>query len=232
MKKKVLLSSIATIVLCLCLIAGTTFALFTSEGKVDITVTSGKVQVSADINTDSFKGESLVGTDSYTAPKTDDNGALVVTFENGGTATWNASTAELVLDRVTPGDFVTFNVDCANSSNVAIRYRFVVSLVDDPNVDDDTILTSALTVKINGVECQLTDGVYFESAWTELDIDATAAENAWSTEIIVGIDETVGNGYTDGDGNFISYHDRTAKISVVLEAIQGNGFDAEGNPLT
>ena len=226
MKKKVLLSSIATIALCLCLIAGSTYALFTSEGKVDITVTSGKVQVSADMDTNTFKGESVIGTDTTDATKVTDNGNVVVTFENGGDATWNASTAELVLDRVTPGDFVTFDVDCANSSNVSIQYRFVVKLVDDPDVDDDTILASALTVKINDVECSLTNGVFFESNWEYIDIGtATATDNAWTTNIVVGIDETVGNGYIDANGDFISYHDRTAKIVVVLEAIQGNGFD-------
>ena len=47
MKKKVLMSSIVTIVLCLTLIAGSTYALFTSESNVNVAVTSGKVVVKA-----------------------------------------------------------------------------------------------------------------------------------------------------------------------------------------
>ena len=49
MKKKVLLSSIATIALCLCLIAGSTFALFTSQDNVNIAVTAGEVEMVAGI---------------------------------------------------------------------------------------------------------------------------------------------------------------------------------------
>lgn len=38
MKKKVLITSILTIVVCLCLIAGSTYALFTSEKELTIDV--------------------------------------------------------------------------------------------------------------------------------------------------------------------------------------------------
>ena len=49
MKKKILLSSILTIVLCISLITGSTFALFTSESKVNVAVSSGKVEMVANI---------------------------------------------------------------------------------------------------------------------------------------------------------------------------------------
>ena len=48
MKKKIT-SAVLTIVLCLSLIAGSTYALFTSEDTVNIAVTSGKVNVVATI---------------------------------------------------------------------------------------------------------------------------------------------------------------------------------------
>ena len=41
MKKNRILSSIITIALCLSLIAGSTFALFTSTDEVDIAITAG-----------------------------------------------------------------------------------------------------------------------------------------------------------------------------------------------
>ena len=50
MKKKVLLSSIVTIALCLTLIAGTTFALFTDNIVMNIAVTSGKVDLTANLD--------------------------------------------------------------------------------------------------------------------------------------------------------------------------------------
>lgn len=48
--KKVILPSIATILLCLCLIVGSTFALFTSTSKIDITVLSGSVDMTASVD--------------------------------------------------------------------------------------------------------------------------------------------------------------------------------------
>ena len=49
MKKKVLLSAVVTIALCLCLIAGSTFALFTSKSETNIAVTAGNVDVTASV---------------------------------------------------------------------------------------------------------------------------------------------------------------------------------------
>ena len=49
MKKKILLSSIVTIALCLCMIAGSTFALFTGTAETNIVVKSGKVELSASV---------------------------------------------------------------------------------------------------------------------------------------------------------------------------------------
>ena len=45
MKKRIILSSVITMLLCLCMIGGATYALFTSETSVNIAVTSGKVKV-------------------------------------------------------------------------------------------------------------------------------------------------------------------------------------------
>ena len=47
MKKRILLTSVCSILLCFCLITGATYALFTSESKVNVAVTTGKVDVVA-----------------------------------------------------------------------------------------------------------------------------------------------------------------------------------------
>ncbi len=228
MNKKILISSVATIVLCLILIVGSTYALFTDNHAVNIAVNSGKVDVTAAVDASTLVGFSDIQDQVTDAHK--DAATNVLTFVNGGTATWNATDSILSLDKITPGDFVTFTVKGTNASNVAVRYRYVISLVDDPADADDLILTSAMTVKVNGVACTLTDGKYFVSdEWVMLPADGTVA--IADAVITIGMDEEVGNGYEDSNGEFVSYHDRTAKITVVLEAIQGNGFDANGDPI-
>ena len=113
MKRKTLVSSILTIVLCLSLIAGTTYALFTSQDEVDIAVTSGKVDVTATV-------KNLV---TYSM-----NEATAVngTFANGGTALFTSNDVKVLkLDKVTPGDKVTFTIELTNASTVDIQYRVI-----------------------------------------------------------------------------------------------------------
>ena len=87
MKKKVLLTSILSIVMCLSLIAGATFALFTSESKVNIAVTSGNVEVVAYVDVDSVEYKSLNikdWTDATNGYTTFDSqgGSATLTFED------------------------------------------------------------------------------------------------------------------------------------------------------
>lgn len=115
MKKKALLSSIMTIALCVSLIAGSTFALFTAEEKVDIAVTAGGVELRAFIRNESVKTywcDTPVGS----------NGRFI----NGGTAKIHKE--NLILSNMLPGDRADMIVDVLNESNVTIRYRVVMTV--------------------------------------------------------------------------------------------------------
>ncbi|MBP3375589.1 MAG: hypothetical protein J6L83_02360 [Clostridia bacterium] len=106
MKKKIILSSVLSIVLCLSLIVGATFALFTSEARVNIAVTSGNVKLTATLKD---LATSSLGKDMA-------DGA----FELGGQAAIDGDT--LKIYKMTPGDMATFTVDVENKSDVAIQY--------------------------------------------------------------------------------------------------------------
>lgn len=147
MKKKIILSSVLTIALCLSLIAGSTFALFTSTSEVNVAVTAGKVEVVATL-------EDLA---TYSMGQaTDVNG----TFENGGTASFTDA-KELVLSNATPGDKVTFNVKVANESNVAASYRIKMTAIGE--------LADGLVGKAgeNGENT-----VPYTTLWTSIDMNA------------------------------------------------------------
>ena len=47
MKKKALLSAVLSLAICLCLIAGATYALFTDTTNFNIAITSGDVEIEA-----------------------------------------------------------------------------------------------------------------------------------------------------------------------------------------
>ena len=106
MKKRIILSSIITMLLCFCMIGGATYALFTSETSVNIAVTSGKVKVEAGI-----ENLELYSMDVK----------QVEFFENGGTAVYENGV--LTLSNVTPGDKVEFDIVVKNTSNIDIQYK-------------------------------------------------------------------------------------------------------------
>ncbi len=217
MKKKVLITSILTLVLCLCLIAGSTYALFTSEKELTIDVTSGKVDVEATINT-SLKTWSL----GQTEPTGNTDG----TFVNGGVAQVNDD-GVLVISRMTPGDCVKFTIDIKNSSDVAVRYKVKGVSTLPVNAEAGTKdLTDALvcTATINGTEYVMseTDGATFETVW----FDVVAAPDGVGGEIgDITVTLNFPNGTPEHDNPFQS---AKAAITFVVEAVQGNGVGANG----
>lgn len=58
-------------------------------------------------------------------------GLLNGQFMNGGTAEIDGTSSDLVLTKVTPGDKVTFTINLKNNSNVAVKYRTIISCKDD-----------------------------------------------------------------------------------------------------
>ena len=118
MKNKIILSSILTIALCLSMIAGSTFALFTSESKVDVSVSSATVSVTA----------------TPTAPVM---GSTLGTAL--GTATANGNS--LTLENFVPGDYATFTINVVNDSTVAVKYRTVISVSDDNGLVSGLVVT-------------------------------------------------------------------------------------------
>ena len=189
MKKKILLSSILTIALCLSLIAGSTFALFTSESKVNIAVTSGKVEMLASVS------------DLATWSLEDDKslaGRMDGTFTQGGNVTFTDSV--LSINKIIPGDKVSFLVTGTNNSNVTIMYRTVIKCLSGE------VLMDGMKVTIDG-ETYFGLNSYITS-WATL----TEGSHMKELEVSVELPEEAGN----------IYQDLNAELLVLVEAIQGN----------
>ena len=201
MKKKVLLTSIVVIILCMSLIAGSTFALFTSSDDVNIAVTAGNVNVVAGIAI--TKLESVKG--DVNGSIVDENGNTYIheevspTFTNGGTA--EIIDSVLTLEKVTPGDKVTFAISGTNNSNVAIKYRYVIDCLEG------TKLMNGLIFTVNGVAVAPYMETY-TSAWYPLAVGADMTNVPISVELPV----SAGN----------EFQNQSTKIRVLIEAVQGN----------
>lgn len=212
MKKKTLVASILTIALCFSVIAGATFALFTSESDVNIAVTSGQVKLVATIDENSLATSSL-GVEQEAGK-----------FANGGTATFDEDT-NLTLTNVTPGDKATFNINVENESNVDIMYK-ITWTVNKEGLD-------ALEVTSNGEALA-------DLGWTlwqyNKEDEVSAISGEWqdtsaATEYIPYNSNTktlpVEIELPMGAGN--DYQNKEASISFAVEAIQANAIVEEAS---
>ena len=202
MKKKVLITSILTIVVCLCLIVGSTFALFTSESELNIAVTAGKVEMIANLET--FQLFSVEADEN--GAEVDENGNTYTyqlqqdKFLNGGTAVYENGV--LTLDKITPGDKISFTLTGTNNSNVLTNYRW--SLV----CTDGFALMSGLIVTIDDVPYESL--AKYITAWDEL-----AANTAMdSVELSIELPVAAGN----------EYQELSTSIRILVEAVQSNGI--------
>lgn len=154
-KKNVFVSAILSIMLCASIIAGATFALFTSESKVNIAVTSGKVSVVANIDETSVQTKQLYDT----------------VYEDGatnmykGVATFGAE--GLTLEKFVPGDGIKFNIVVKNESTVTVQYRTIISCEADDG------LFEGLNITIGDNENY--SGVTLVSDWAQLAVGSADA---------------------------------------------------------
>ena len=205
MKKKVLLSSIATIALCLCLIAGSTFALFTSQDNVNIAVTAGEVDMVAGIAITSV--ESVQGNPNGTIE--DENGAKYAydysdnaapfNFVNGGTA--EVAGAVLTIDKITPGDRINLEISGTNNSNVAIQYRYVIECLSG----DDLMKGLELTINNVAIDKYMES---YTSPWAPLAVGTSMT----NVPITIELPVSAGN----------EFQKQSTEIRVLVEAVQGN----------
>ena len=195
MKKKALVSSILTIALCFSVIAGATLALFTSKDEVNIAVTSGKVNLTATIDTESLKLSSL-GVDRTNEGK----------FAVGGTATFD-NERKLNLTNIVPGDKATFEIDVTNNSNVDVMYKLAWK-VDNTELD---ALVATATVENETEALEATD-------WIEWKTPATDAENTKTIVASIELPAGAGDEYQDKAAK-VSFTVEAVQANAVVEKV-------------
>ena len=176
--------------------AGTTYALFTSEAKSEVTVVSGKVLVEKTVSL--TEGETLVDGEVTEI----DASSGVLTFECGGTATIDEN-GNVVLSNIVAGDKVTVKVHAVNKSNVDIKYRALVTTSGDFG---DIV---SFEGKANGEAMKNSEtGMFTKFATAE-----AGTTDLGDYELTFGIDKDTP--VTDGST-------RSGKVTIKIEAIQGN----------
>ncbi len=202
-KRSVIITAILAIIMCASLAAGATFALFTSNSKVNIVISSANVEVNADVKvTKTWHEDNNVEKEGLY-----DTGKAEVTYEN--------NQAKLTLSNFVPTDGVKLAVSLKNESTVKIKYR--VLLLADRTVG--TELLDELDIVMNGMEFRgytlATEYVELEAGASINDIPVTIVFPKEATEgknttcnLAIKVDAQQGNAVADNtfevtDGNTI-----------------------------
>ena len=192
MKKKLLLS-ILSIVMCFSFITGATFALFTSESKVNVAVTSGKVNVVATAeNFVTYSGIWNDVTEQYDTVKQDG-----LNFVSGGSITNQDNTVS--INKILPMDKVTFDLRITNNSDVIVKYQTAITFVEGAE------LFEGLKITIDNVEY---DGLNRYTKWTKLEPN--------SEDIVIPV--VIELPYEAGN----ELQGLTTKIAYTVNAVQWN----------
>ncbi len=196
MNKKVILSGILSLILCVSIITGGTLAIFTSESQTNIAINSGKVELVATLSDLTLYSPTTVTADGKIGDAT--NAAVGTSFGLGGTA--SITDSSIVLTNMMPGDKVEFNVNFKNNSNVDVSYRTAISAIND------TGLFAGLKVTVDGKDFAGSD----VTNWAKLPANTqpTPAQLHFVVELPVGAGNT--------------YMDTAVELAVAVYAVQGN----------
>lgn len=193
MKRNVIVSAFLAIALCLSVVAGATFALFTSGAKVNLSITSATVKVSADVENLKLYSTTEVNPATNKGKKQDLTGN---TFLLGGTA--NFTDGVLTLDRLAPGDGVTFDIKLTNKSNIDVKYRVVIGEATGGDLAD------ALDITVNGDKYE---GA-INTEWNEVAANADIPSVPVKVELPVAADN--------------DYAEKTVSLDITVEVVQAS----------
>ena len=197
MKIKVLLTSAMTIAICLCVIAGSTFALFTKNETVRMQITAGALEVDAMIQLDTLWYKSAGDTDFIQESPTDED--YIATLKNGGKIELvQLSDGQLYNVQalgLTPGDGFQFNVKVTNDGEFAVENTIKLASVFDSNAPKDnegkyTVkdLLPALNVVVEKLVVDKETGA---TSWVEIGDAKTAEGHKYIETVTEGEDEEI-----------------------------------------
>ena len=198
-KTSIILTSLASIAVAGSLIAGGTYALFTSESETNIAVKSGTVNVVATLESLSSSHKAADANGEYQTVE----GSLF-----NGTATIDEANQTLTIDKMVPMDKVTLNIKLENKSNVTAKYRTILQCVDDNG------LFFGLNITLDG---RVFDGFTAISKYAEL---APGSDDIF-IPVEIELPYEAGNEYQDKTCT-ISYHVEAIQANAAVEDIDEN----------
>lgn len=203
-KKTAIAAAILVVVMCAAIIAGATFALFTSTVTNDINVNTGDIKVTGSLTLDEAWSQSEEG--AKTNATVSGNSATV---QQGGTVSVNSETGAITFNKISLGDGAKFTLSLNIVNSIRAKYAVELQVAEGA---DSTFLKDNLKVAFGDSEAALSENAATVSDWKVLEINESGTQ--------VDITFTVSLPWTstgiDAEGA------QSIKLQLVTKAVQAN----------
>lgn len=203
-KKTAIAAAILVVVMCAAIIAGATFALFTSTVTNDINVNTGDIKVTGSLTLDEAWSQSEEG--AKTNATVSGNSATV---QQGGTVSVDSETGAITFNKISLGDGAKFTLSLNIVNSIRAKYAVELQVAEGA---DSTFLKDNLKVAFGDSEAALSENAATVSDWKVLEINESGTQ--------VDITFTISLPWTstgiDAEGA------QSIKLQLVTKAVQAN----------
>ena len=206
-KSRAILMSVLVALLCLAVILGATFALFTARREYEIGVNTGKIDVQGALTLDKAWSESQAGVRT----EVEANGATTLQVDQMGSVTVDGE--KITFSNMSIGDGAAFSLAITNASTVKMQYSVSVSA----QAQGGEALRDNLLVTVGDSELSLMDRAVYLQPWTKVEPTETQL-SALNFEISLPWSALAA---------FEGQDVQSVTLTIVLEAVQANAQTAD-----
>lgn len=145
---KVIAVSLFTLFACVLVGVGSTYAYFAEENKNSIVIEAADVDLKAEVNIKQLYSPTSLNSDGSVNVATNVADNTNHTFKNGGTVELKTG-GDIEISKISPGDYVTFEVKLTNNSTIDINYKVTLEETNNDNYIDSSLKEGDSDVTLN-----------------------------------------------------------------------------------
>ena len=172
-KRTAIVMALITVALCAAVIAGATFALFSSSVTNDINVNTGDISVTGTLSLESAWSESEEGAREQGSVSGDS-----ATVPQGGSVTVNPDSGAITFNNISMGDGAEFNLALNVTNTIRAKYCVELSVT---NADNGSFLQDNLQITFDDAVADLSGETASLRGWTTLAANEGASDSVTFT---------------------------------------------------
>lgn len=145
---KVIAVSLFTLFACVLVGVGSTYAYFADKKENSIVIEAADVDLKAEVNIKQLYSPTSLNSDGSVNVATNVADNTNHTFKNGGTVELKTG-GDIEISKISPGDYVTFEVKLTNNSTIDINYKVTLEETNNDNYIDSSLKEGESDVTLN-----------------------------------------------------------------------------------